>query len=92
MELCHSDVWTERTEVGSDANESSGSITKTLASAGHTLEGAELELVLNPLRLAFETKNPKFIELALDCIHVCHFLFISCSFDYIVFMNVFSCF
>ncbi|XP_071688034.1 brefeldin A-inhibited guanine nucleotide-exchange protein 5-like [Rutidosis leptorrhynchoides] len=69
MELCHSDVWTEKIEVYSDANESSESITKTLASAGQTLEGVELELVLNPLRLAFETKNPKFIELALDCIH-----------------------
>nr|XP_043611760.1 brefeldin A-inhibited guanine nucleotide-exchange protein 5-like [Erigeron canadensis] len=57
------------TEVWSDADETSASITKTLASAGQSLEGAELELVLNPLRLAFETKNPKFIELALDCIH-----------------------
>ncbi|KAK1413426.1 hypothetical protein QVD17_35199 [Tagetes erecta] len=49
--------------------DSGGSITKTLANAGHSLEGAEAELVLNPLRLAFETKNPKVIELALDCIH-----------------------
>ncbi|KAK9058254.1 hypothetical protein SSX86_023094 [Deinandra increscens subsp. villosa] len=53
-----------RTEV-----DSGGSLTKTLANAGHSLEGAEAELILNPLRLAFETKNPKVIELALDCIH-----------------------
>lgn len=52
---------------------SGGSVKTTLASAGHTLEGAESELVLNPLRLAFETKNPKVIELALDCLHVCQF-------------------
>ncbi|XP_023737660.1 brefeldin A-inhibited guanine nucleotide-exchange protein 5 [Lactuca sativa] len=48
---------------------SGGSVKTTLASAGHSLEGAESELVLNPLRLAFETKNPKIIELALDCLH-----------------------
>ncbi|KAM0010604.1 putative Sec7 domain, armadillo-like helical, sec7 domain superfamily protein [Helianthus debilis subsp. tardiflorus] len=59
-----SDDGNARTEV-----DPGGSITKTLANAGHTLEGAESELVLIPLRLAFETKNPKVIELALDCIH-----------------------
>nr|GEV84373.1 brefeldin A-inhibited guanine nucleotide-exchange protein 5 [Tanacetum cinerariifolium] len=64
-----SDDWSSRIDVESDALESGGSITKTLANAGHSLEGAELELVLNPLRLAFESKNPKVIELALDCIH-----------------------
>lgn len=32
--------------------------------------GADGELVLNPLRLAFETKNIKVVELALDCLHV----------------------
>lgn len=48
----------------------SGTITDSLANAGHTLGGAESELVLNPLRLAFETKNPKVVELALDCLHV----------------------
>lgn len=47
----------------------SGAITTTLANAGHTLEGAEAELVLNPLRLAFETKNLKILESALDCLH-----------------------
>lgn len=49
----------------------SGNITATLANAGSTLEGAEVELVLNPLRLAFETKNLKIMEPALDCLHVC---------------------
>ncbi|XVE53803.1 hypothetical protein DITRI_Ditri03aG0031500 [Diplodiscus trichospermus] len=47
----------------------SGIITTALANAGCTLEGAELELVLNPLRLAFETKNLKILESALDCLH-----------------------
>jgi hypothetical protein len=49
----------------------SGNITTVLSSAGRTLEGAQAELVLNPLRLAFETKNLKTIEPALDCLHVC---------------------
>lgn len=48
---------------------SGGSLKTTLGSAGHALEGAESELVIKPLRLAFETKNPKVIELALDCLH-----------------------
>ncbi|KAL3654009.1 Brefeldin A-inhibited guanine nucleotide-exchange protein 5 [Castilleja foliolosa] len=48
---------------------SSGSITTVLANAGHTLGETEAELVLNPLRLAFETKNVKVVELALDCLH-----------------------
>ncbi|GKV00013.1 hypothetical protein SLEP1_g12776 [Rubroshorea leprosula] len=47
----------------------SGTMTTALASAGYTLEGAEVELVLNPLRLAFETKNLKILEPALDCLH-----------------------
>ncbi|XP_019057827.1 PREDICTED: brefeldin A-inhibited guanine nucleotide-exchange protein 5 isoform X1 [Tarenaya hassleriana] len=47
----------------------SGSINISLASAGHTLDGAELELVLKPLHLAFETKNIKILDAALDCIH-----------------------
>ncbi|KAK9274482.1 hypothetical protein L1049_021730 [Liquidambar formosana] len=46
-----------------------GTITAALANAGHTLEGAEAELVLNPLRLAFETRNLKVLEPALDCLH-----------------------
>ncbi|KAH9621241.1 hypothetical protein KSS87_019631 [Heliosperma pusillum] len=45
------------------------SITAALSKAGHTLEEAEAELVLSPLRLAFETKNMKIVELALDCLH-----------------------
>ncbi|KAM7275135.1 hypothetical protein ACFE04_017001 [Oxalis oulophora] len=44
-------------------------IIDTLANAGRTLEGPAVELVLTPLRLAFETKNLKIIEPALDCIH-----------------------
>ncbi|KAM7505722.1 hypothetical protein LguiB_004626 [Lonicera macranthoides] len=51
-------------EVGPSRN-----ITTALANAGHTLDAAEAELVLNPLRLAFETKNVKVVELALDCLH-----------------------
>ncbi|XWS26510.1 hypothetical protein CRYUN_Cryun26dG0038000 [Craigia yunnanensis] len=47
----------------------SGTITTAFANAGYTLEGAEVELVLNPLRLAFETKNLKILEPALDCLH-----------------------
>ncbi|KAL6010441.1 hypothetical protein ACLOJK_000873 [Asimina triloba] len=46
-----------------------GSIAASLASAGHTVEGSEAELVLQPLRLAFETKNLKLVEPALDCLH-----------------------
>ncbi|KDP33992.1 hypothetical protein JCGZ_07563 [Jatropha curcas] len=46
-----------------------GNITVALANAGQTLDGAEAELVLNPLRLAFETKNLKILEPALDCLH-----------------------
>lgn len=30
-----------------------------------------MELVLKPLRLAFETKNLKIFDAALDCLHVC---------------------
>lgn len=46
-------------------------ISIVLANAGHVLHGADAELVFNPLRLAFDTKNLKVIELALDCLHVC---------------------
>ncbi|KAL3650082.1 Brefeldin A-inhibited guanine nucleotide-exchange protein 5 [Castilleja foliolosa] len=48
---------------------STETITVLLSKAGHTLGGAEAELVLNPIRLAFETKNIKVVELALDCLH-----------------------
>lgn len=48
-----------------------GTLTSVLSSAGHSLEEAQAELVLNPLQLAFETKNLKIIEPALDCLHVC---------------------
>lgn len=59
-------------QVGEHAGKQVGksqTITTTLASAGHVLDGADAELVLNPLRLAFETKNIKVVELALDCLH-----------------------
>lgn len=46
-----------------------GNIIELLAKAGNTLEGTDAELVLNPLRLAVETKNLKILEPALDCIH-----------------------
>ncbi|KAL6545251.1 Brefeldin A-inhibited guanine nucleotide-exchange protein 5 [Orobanche gracilis] len=72
-----SDPGAEKTE-GSDHSapsvveprRSSGSITTLLENAGHTLGESEAELVLNPLRLAFETKIVKVVELALDCLHV----------------------
>ncbi|KAJ4813394.1 Brefeldin A-inhibited guanine nucleotide-exchange protein 5 [Rhynchospora pubera] len=44
-------------------------ITEVLASAGRALEGTQAELVLQPLRLAFESKNVKLVEPALDCLH-----------------------
>ncbi|KAI5415380.1 brefeldin A-inhibited guanine nucleotide-exchange protein 5 [Lathyrus oleraceus] len=47
----------------------SGNIIELLSKAGNTLEGSDAELVLNPLRLAVETKNLKILEPALDCIH-----------------------
>lgn len=46
-------------------------ISIVLGNAGHVLHGADAELVLSPLRLAFDTKNLKVLELALDCLHVC---------------------
>jgi len=45
-------------------------ITEALASAGRVLEGPQAELVLQPLRLAVETKHVKLVEPALDCLHV----------------------
>ncbi|KAH9575107.1 hypothetical protein CY35_01G094700 [Sphagnum magellanicum] len=41
----------------------------TMAEAGNSLQGFEADLVLLPLRLAFETKEPKLVETALDCLH-----------------------
>ena len=52
-------------------------ITQVLASAGRVLEGTQAELVLQPLRLAFETKHVKLVEPALDCLHVTHLLLAS---------------
>ncbi|XP_051140030.1 brefeldin A-inhibited guanine nucleotide-exchange protein 5-like isoform X2 [Andrographis paniculata] len=59
----------EDVDPASRPTNNSESITTILAHAGHTLGEAEAELVLNPLRLAFETKNMKVVELALDCLH-----------------------
>ena len=78
--MSESDAGASKSEVESDQTPSvphtaeqvgpSRNITTALANAGHTLDAVEAELVLNPLRLAFETKNVKVIELALDCLHV----------------------
>lgn len=61
-------------EEGEIANvesiETSMPVTTALASAGNTLEGSQSELLLQPLRLAFDTKNAKLLESALDCLHV----------------------
>ncbi|URD90555.1 hypothetical protein MUK42_27967 [Musa troglodytarum] len=51
------------------SQETSEPIIAALASAGHTLDAAQAELVLKPPRLAFETKNIKLLEPALDCLH-----------------------
>ena len=57
--------------VSSPAKPSTGqAAAATLAEAGHTLEGSEADLVILPLRLAFETKQSKLVESALDCLHV----------------------
>ncbi|XP_028786878.1 brefeldin A-inhibited guanine nucleotide-exchange protein 5-like [Neltuma alba] len=44
-------------------------VSTVLANAGQSLGEADAELVLSPLRLAFETKNLKILEPALDCLH-----------------------
>lgn len=59
-----------RTDQIDKTGETSETVTAALATAGHTLGGADLDIVLQPLRLAFETKNMKIVELALDCLHV----------------------
>lgn len=75
----------EHTEhVGKTAG-ASGGVAAALANAGHSLDGAEAELVLNPLRLAFETKNLKLMESALDCLHVCTFFFLVCFLSAVLF-------
>ncbi|XP_061361482.1 brefeldin A-inhibited guanine nucleotide-exchange protein 5 [Gastrolobium bilobum] len=58
-----------RTEPDQSQKAEHGNIAAVLANAGNTLEGADAELVLNPLRLAFDTKNLKLLEPALDCLH-----------------------
>ncbi|KAG0557352.1 hypothetical protein KC19_11G122800 [Ceratodon purpureus] len=60
----------EPSPVVSPAKPSTGqAAAATLAEAGHTLEGSEADLVILPLRLAFETKQSKLVEPALDCLH-----------------------
>ncbi|KAF6174948.1 hypothetical protein GIB67_026436 [Kingdonia uniflora] len=59
----------EGVEHISKSGSTGGTISTALASAGNTLEGVEAELILQPLRLAFETKNLKLVEPALDCLH-----------------------
>lgn len=64
---------------GYEAQQKSANITAaaTMAEAGHSLEGGEAEIIINPIRLAIETKQSKLIEPALDCLHV---KFLSISF------------
>ncbi|KAL2338842.1 hypothetical protein Fmac_013288 [Flemingia macrophylla] len=57
------------TEADQTQKSEIGNISAVLGSAGNTLEGTDAEFVLNPLRLAFETKNLKILEPALDCLH-----------------------
>ncbi|CAN4075419.1 unnamed protein product [Withania somnifera] len=59
----------EGTEQISGPASQSETIVMALAQAGNTLSQAQAGIVLNPLRLAFETKNGKIMELALDCLH-----------------------
>ncbi|RZR71635.1 hypothetical protein BHM03_00006202 [Ensete ventricosum] len=60
---------TEKDVTMNKSQETSEPIIAALASAGHTLDRTQAELVLKPLRLAFETKNIKLLEPALDCLH-----------------------
>nr|PNR34997.1 hypothetical protein PHYPA_022896 [Physcomitrium patens] len=56
--------------VVSPAKPSTGqSAAAALSEAGHMLDGSEADLVILPLRLAFETKQSKLMEPALDCLH-----------------------
>lgn len=55
-------------QIGEAVNVGQNIIT-ALSNAGNSLEGAETELILKPLRLAFDTKNLKVVEPALDCLH-----------------------
>jgi hypothetical protein len=71
----------ETGNVSNDTVANGMSITEVLASAGHALEGSQAELVLQPLRLAFESKNVKLVEPALDCLHVGILFFLFCFFS-----------
>ncbi|KAL1532818.1 brefeldin A-inhibited guanine nucleotide-exchange protein 5-like isoform X1 [Salvia divinorum] len=48
---------------------SSGSTTEMSDVTGHMQGRAYADLLLDPLKLAFEAKNSKLVELALDCFH-----------------------
>ncbi|OWM73823.1 hypothetical protein CDL15_Pgr015123 [Punica granatum] len=71
IEPDNSNAEAHRTEGVENAGALAGGrdIATALASAGNTLEGPQAELVLNPLRLAFETKNMKILDPAVDCLH-----------------------
>ncbi|KAF7832317.1 brefeldin A-inhibited guanine nucleotide-exchange protein 5 [Senna tora] len=62
---------TQESDVGEEAEhvKSGNNISRVLGNAGQSLEGDDTELVLNPLRLAFGTKNLKILDPALDCLH-----------------------
>lgn len=58
---------------GGEKNEGAESATKDVeptSSSGSTTAVSDADRVLEPLKLAFETKNTKLVELALDCFHV----------------------
>ncbi|XP_042002485.1 brefeldin A-inhibited guanine nucleotide-exchange protein 5-like isoform X2 [Salvia splendens] len=59
-------------DSGGEKNEGAESAAKDVeptSSSGSTTAVSDADLVLEPLKLAFETKNTKLVELALDCFH-----------------------
>ncbi|XP_042038704.1 brefeldin A-inhibited guanine nucleotide-exchange protein 5-like isoform X1 [Salvia splendens] len=59
-------------DSGGEKNEGAESAAKDFeptSSSGSTTAVSDADLVLEPLKLAFETKNTKLVELALDCFH-----------------------
>ncbi|XP_047971675.1 LOW QUALITY PROTEIN: brefeldin A-inhibited guanine nucleotide-exchange protein 5-like [Salvia hispanica] len=59
-------------DSGGEKNEGAESAAKDAeptSSSGSTTAVSDSDLVLEPLKLAFETKNTKLVELALDCFH-----------------------
>ncbi|KAL1552145.1 brefeldin A-inhibited guanine nucleotide-exchange protein 5-like isoform X1 [Salvia divinorum] len=53
----------------SEGAESAAKDVEPTSSSGSTTAVSDADLVLEPLKLAFETKNTKLVELALDCFH-----------------------